>query len=127
MNNIIRFSYNWNNKLAGKAFSTIRLTNQDKYKIGETYEVFLTQNKEEKFLCLAEIAEIKHFRLANLNAFMSYLDTGYPPNECTRMITTMYKNKVKDWSKQWLSFILLVKLDPKKKHSSSLISEGKSQ
>jgi uncharacterized protein YqfB (UPF0267 family) len=109
----IRFSYNWNNKLAGKAFTTIRLMDHKRYRIGETYEVFLAKGKEDNFLCYAEIEDIKHFKLADLNNFMSYIDTGYSVDECRNMIRTMYKNRVKDWEKQYLSFILLVKLQKK--------------
>jgi hypothetical protein len=119
----IRFSYNWNNKLAGKAFTTIRLYNPKLYKAGETYEIFLAHGKEDKFLYYADIVDIKEFLLDKLSPYMSYLDTGYSVDECKNIIQTMYKNKVKDWTKQYLSFILLVKLDPKKKNISQPVNE----
>jgi uncharacterized protein YqfB (UPF0267 family) len=112
---VLRFSTNWNNKLtAFKAFTTIRLYNPNKYKIGETFEIFLTKGKEDHFMGYADIEDIKLFKLDQLSPYMSYLDTGYSVDECKKIIQTMYKNRVKDWSKQYLSFILLVKLNPKK-------------
>ena len=35
----IHFSYNWNNKLGCKSFSTVRLWNQKKYQLLDLFEV----------------------------------------------------------------------------------------
>lgn len=37
----IKFSYNWNQKLNCKAFTTIRIHNDGKYVVGEIYNVYL--------------------------------------------------------------------------------------
>lgn len=121
----IKFSTNWNNKLACMAFTTIRLFNPEKYKIGETYEIFLTSNKKDAFIGLAEIVEIRHFKLENLNNFMAMIDTGYSADDCTDIIVKMYKNSVKDWSKQYFSFILLKKINIKNtSHSAKSEKQG---
>jgi uncharacterized protein YqfB (UPF0267 family) len=109
MNSDIRFSYNWNNKLAGKAFTTMRLRNDSRFRTGDLYEIWLRMGKQDKLLCYATIIDIKHFRLDDLSEWMAYLDTGYSMTECKEIIRKMYKNKVKDWSTQQMSFILLKK------------------
>ena len=109
MKNIIKFSYNWNNKLSGQAFTTIRLKDDSRFIPGQTYEIFLKHGKEERFFCYAMIEAIKNLRLSEITTFMARLDTGYSREECIRIIQTMYKNVVKDWNTQQLMFILLVK------------------
>ncbi len=41
--NKIKFSFNWNNKLENKAFTTIRIHNPNKYKTGNMYEIELNE------------------------------------------------------------------------------------
>lgn len=108
---IIPFSYNWNNKLNNQAFTTIRLRNDRKYKIGQTIDVVLNSERQRIDKGLHTIADIKHFKIAKLNNFISYLDMGYDVKECTRILTTMYKNFTPpiNWETQELSLILLVK------------------
>ena len=55
----ITFSYNWNNKLGRKAFTTIRLYNPNKYKIGETYNI----NLKKECIGAGKIIAIKNFML----------------------------------------------------------------
>ena len=109
----IIFSFNWNNKLDNKAFTTVRLRNDSLYKEYEIYEVFLNTEKSgiknSEFKGLARIESIKNIYLSQVNSFVTFLDTGYPVKEFTKLVQTMYKNKVKDWTKQQLSLILLVK------------------
>jgi len=107
MKNELDFSYNWNNKLASlKAFTTLRLKNDNRFREGETYRITI----KGKFLCYAEIRHIKNFLLKDINDYIAYLDTGYSAEECRKIITTMYKNKVRNWDIQQLSFILLIKI-----------------
>ncbi len=105
MRNEISFTYNWNNKLAGKFFTTLRLKNDSKYFIGETYSIYL----KKKLIFYAEIVTIKHFHLSDINDYVAGLDTGYSTQECRNIIKTMYKNI--DWDKRLLSLILLRKLN----------------
>lgn len=65
----ISFSFNWNNKLENKAFTTIRLLQPDKYRPGETYQITL----KLKELFQAKIIEVKPFWLKDLNEFIAIL------------------------------------------------------
>jgi hypothetical protein len=94
--NHIRFSYNWNKKLDCKAFTTIRLNNQ-KYKIGEVYEIILEEkNKELQYLGTAMIEHIKTIWKSEMDLFTAFLDTGYNANQTKALIDKMYKLNGKD-------------------------------
>lgn len=97
----IAFSFNWNNKLSCRAFTTIRLHNPAKYQVGQVYDILLTGKKFME----GKIIEIKDFYLTDLNEFMAYVDTGYCKQECEIIIRKMYKNL--DLTKKKLSFILI--------------------
>lgn len=116
----IDFNYNWNNKLAGKYFTTIQLKNIAKYQAGKSYNIFL----KGKFLCRACIVDIKDFRLKDLNAYMAGIDTGYSLQECQDLIRTMYKNFVRDWDIQMLSMILLCKESSHAIQSQHILEEA---
>ena len=100
----IPFSSNWNNKLDCKAFSTVRIRNDNKYKIGNEYTIIL----KEQPIFQATIVSITHFSLSALSPAMSYLDTGYSPKEQMKMLEQMYKNKnIAVYNIDW-SFIVLI-------------------
>lgn len=105
MAKIINFSYNWNNKLNCKSFTTLRLSH--KYSTGDKVEITL----KNKFHCNAEIIDIKRFHLENINNYVAYLDTGYDEIECQNILKKMYKNKNIDWDNQNIYFILLKKIE----------------
>jgi hypothetical protein len=111
MPGIIDFFYNWNRKLDAMAFTTIRLRNDDKYKIGAEYYINLKYERRNINKGEARCVDIKHFKIAQLNNFIAYLDTGYNKAECRRVIETMYKNRMPpiNWETQDLSLVLLVK------------------
>jgi hypothetical protein len=100
----LSFSYNWNNKLANRAFTTLRLHNNTKYEIGNLFHITL----KGKELGIAELREKRTIRLDQLNPFITFLDTGYGVDHTKNMIKTMYKNQTIDWSKQLLDFCLLL-------------------
>jgi hypothetical protein len=100
--NTIDFSYDWNNKLHCKAFTTLRLHNPAKFQVGNEYQIEL---KGER-LGTAQIISIKSFTIDKLNDFISYLDTAYNAERCDALIRTMYKNKNINWNTQLLDFIL---------------------
>jgi hypothetical protein len=100
----IPFTTNWNNKLDCKAFTTIRIRNDEKYKIGHKY--CITLNKLPQFV--AEIVSITHFQLNSITPAMSYLDTGYGTEETKKIIEKMYKKyNIAVYNVTWY-FILLV-------------------
>lgn len=109
-NEIIKFSYNWNNKLDNKAFTTIRLHNPRKYAPGRAFEVQL--NGEHKGTAILQ--ERRIIRLEQLNDFACYLDTGYSKWEMVEMILKrMYKHV--NLETALFDFCLLVYEKPKKK------------
>ena len=101
----INFFYNWNNKLDCNAFPTLRLSQS--YSIGEIYEVLL----KKKIICTAQIVDIKEFYLHEINNYIAYLDSGYSPDECRKVLKTMYKNKNVDWDTQKIRMLLFVKIE----------------
>lgn len=115
MRNVLKFSQNWNNKLSCPYFTTMRLKDDNRFHIGETYDIVL----KDQLLCHADIVDITHFFLKDINNFVAGLDTGYPAKQCQVMIATMYKNYNIDWDKRMLSLLLLKKLDPKTIHPNT--------
>lgn len=113
MEKTINFSYNWNNKLHCKAFTTIRLSNPKKYKIGDTYSIQLTEKGKDAIqLGKATIVGLRDFNILDLSQFVSFIDTGYSVEETKRIIFTMYKNYNINWDTQRLQLILLKYLKP---------------
>ncbi|HMR84804.1 MAG TPA: hypothetical protein PKE30_16780 [Niabella sp.] len=100
---ILPFSYNWNNKLDCTAFTTIRIFNTEKHIEGIRVNAVL-KGQSKGF---GTIMSVKPFYLAQLNTFISYLDTGYSVEECRNIILKMYP-KV-DFAKQQLALLLIVK------------------
>lgn len=100
----LQFSYNWNKKLDGKCFTTLRLWNETKYSKGQKFAVRIgTEFKPT----LAEVIDVKALTLDQLNEWILRLDTGYSLEEGISMIKMMYKNKGIDWNTQRLAFVLL--------------------
>lgn len=100
MSNVFEFNYNWNNKLQCKVFTTIRLQN-DKYVIGDKYEILLKKDR----LGTAQILDIKNMFLKDINEYIAGIDTGYSAEECKNIILKMYPRQ--DFTNKKLSFILL--------------------
>jgi hypothetical protein len=84
---VIKFSFNWNNKLTNKAFTTIRIHNPAKYKINTEYAIEL-KGEAKGTAILKDITILKG---CNLNEFICYLDTGYSKAETTKILKRMYK------------------------------------
>lgn len=114
----IKFSFNWNNKLTNKAFTTIRLHNPNKYRRGERYKVEC--NGQTKGTAI--LKDIRTFTVANLNDFITYLDTGYNVAETIKLLQTMYKNKSVNWNTQKIDFCLLVYENEKKESIQTTIN-----
>ena len=81
-NKTIRFSYNWNNKLDNKAFTTIRLHNPNKYIVGNEYNVEI--NGKQKGV--AFLQDKRTLGINQLNDFICYLDTGYNKQQTIGML-----------------------------------------
>lgn len=101
----INFSNNWNKKLDNTAFTTIRLENPNKYKIGQQYEIKLNHKK----ITVGKIIEIRKLMFKDINEFIAYLDTGYSSTECKKIIQKMYPSI--DFTHKFLYLILIKKLN----------------
>lgn len=71
------FTYNWNNKLNCRNFTTIRLHNPKKYYKGASLRITL-QGRHKGY---ARIVDVKQFTLNQLNDYVSLLDIGYTAEE----------------------------------------------
>lgn len=89
--NKLNFSYNWNNKLECKAFTTIRLSS----KYNKNEKVIVQLNKVDKFE--ARIVDVRHFKIDKINEFVAMIDTGYSAAETKDILKKMYSKKNIDW------------------------------
>ena len=105
--NTIKYSFNWNNKLFCIAWSTIRLYNEKKYKIGEIYNHVLVNKKDNPILTKpGKLLYYYFFSIKDMTEAIALLDTGYTKEEAIKMLKIMYKNKNINWENQKLSFMV---------------------
>jgi hypothetical protein len=111
----INFSYNWNNKLECKSFSTVRLENPEKYQLLELFEVVLKTKKNEPEIKkgIARLQVVNSFYLDKVTPGMSFLDANLPVIDFIKLVQTMYKNKGIDFKKKKLSFLVFQYLSEK--------------
>lgn len=83
----LNFYKNWNNKLGCDYFPSIRLA-KEKYKIGEIYEVWLSN----KFLGKCELISKKHMYFNEMTEEMALIDSGMKKNELATYLTGLYGN-----------------------------------
>ena len=107
----IKFTTNWNKKLETDNFTTIRLKNPYKYKLGEVYEI--QQKVKGKFLSRGKgrIIQLFTLKLDQFKEIPCYLDTGYSLAETKEIIKKMYP-KIKAWQQQDLYYMLIQKVKP---------------
>lgn len=86
---VLRFSFNWNNKLGCKSFSTLRLYNEARYVVNTPFQVYL----KDQYLGIAELRAVRKTKSTNLNEFVCQLDTGYGVAETQKILKRMYKGK----------------------------------
>lgn len=97
---IIQFSQNWNNnrgfggKLENMAFSTLRLYNPDKYKVGAIHQVIL---KKKGGVVTdygrAEIVVVKKIFGHQLDTCIALLDTGYLLDDFLKLLQNFCSGK----------------------------------
>lgn len=117
MNDTIKFSHNWNNKLDCHAFTTIRLYNSTKHVPGKKYTVIL----KDKQIGTATIKAVTPFLVSALNSYVTYLDTGYSVEECTAILHKMYPSV--DFTTTRFALILLVKAEKKEPVQKELFTQ----
>lgn len=100
----ITFLYNWNNKLFCDVFTTFRMRNPSKFKIGSEFmaELYrkdiLILQKPVKLLAAAP------FLLYSVPQSFCWLDSGYSKDQFIKVVTTMYKNKNIDFNTAYFCF-----------------------
>ncbi len=104
----IKFTFNWNKKLETDNFTTIRLENPYKYKVGEVYNILQVDKGRTLDRGQGKIIELCTIKLHHLKKINCILDTGYGLNETKDIIYKMYPGK--DWSKQELYYMLIRKV-----------------
>lgn len=80
----INFSYNWNNKLDNKVFTTIR-ANFIPVEPGTTLKIHL----KNKLYCWAKVRECIKCKFSDINPLIIWLDTGYTPEESYKIFKNM--------------------------------------
>jgi len=100
----LNFSYNWNNKLDCKAFTTLRLS--DRFSVGDKVQINLKKKEHSKGI----IIDKRIIVLDNINNYIAYIDTGYDKEECKEILKKMYKNKDIDWETKPIFFYLIKKI-----------------
>jgi len=104
MEETLKFSTNWNNKLNCNAFTTLRLRNDNKYYPGAKVNIWLGNTLKGK----GTILGVSLYTLDKINEYVARIDTGYSAEECRKIILQMYKNKPTiNWETQQLAFCLI--------------------
>lgn len=101
----INFSKNWNGKLEGIAFTTLRLYNPERYAVGNIHQILL--KKIDGWVTdfgRARIVDARKIFGADLNIFICLLDTGYGVEDTKKILSRMYNGK--DIDKQAFSYVL---------------------
>ena len=96
----LEFSYNWNNKLFCKYFTTFRTYIKDKYVIHGSYNIILLNGSNKYFFGDGTIISLKHDLIENFPEHDFVLDTGYSKVSSLKIIQQMYKNKNINFDKQ---------------------------
>ena len=100
----INFSYNWNNKLNCRCFTTLRASIKNKY-VGDTIGITLKNEQIAKGKIIA-IYEVMMFDLKEVTC---RLDTGYSRSETIKIIQKMYN--LPEGVNKLLYLILIEKID----------------
>ena len=106
----IKFTYNWNNKLKCNYFTTMRLANPEKYKVGNQHKILFLENGVYRDYGIGEIVAIRNLRLHQLNIFICGLDTGYSVDQTKQIIYKMYKNRIADINHADFNLVLYRKI-----------------
>jgi len=108
--NQLNFTSNWNNgKLSNHSFSTIRLRDDVRFKVGDEFSPVLVNSKKEIIngFLPAKIVYIRHFLLSELTETEARMDTGYGKFQTIGILTKMHGYKEIDFNLKHFSFIIL--------------------
>lgn len=106
---VLRFLKNWNNKLTGDYFTSIRLASE-KYRRGNTLKLLLWDKGIYRTLGMVRVVEAKPLRLHQITPWISYLDAGMDVDKTKDMLYHMYKDRVGDVNDAEFSLVLFEKV-----------------
>ncbi len=106
----IKFASNWNKKLFCNCFTTFRIYNKNKYRIGQEYSILLKIRKVYKKICDAELINVIVFKLDEIPEYFARLDTGYSKEDFIQIVEKMYINSNIDIHNARFMFLLLKKV-----------------
>jgi hypothetical protein len=84
----IEFSYNWNNKLHCKCFTTLRLSGR--FEVGDMVDTYL----KNKRMGLTTVVVKKEITFDKITDGLAYLDIGANAKECQAVLQKMYPHIV---------------------------------
>lgn len=88
MNNSLEFSFNWNNKLDCKYFTTLRLSGR--FEVGNWVDIWLKHIYKGRGV----VVDKRQLKVSQLNQFICGLDTGYSVQETIGILSKMYPEKI---------------------------------
>ena len=109
---ITKFSVNYNKKINCDYFTTLRLANPYKYKVGVKHKIKLHERGVIRDYGTAEIIEVKTIRMHQLNTYICGLDMASTVDEAKTIIYTRYKNLVADVNLENFYLVLYKRVKP---------------
>lgn len=104
MDERLEFNNNSNGKINCNSFTVIRLHDPRKYCVGAVKRIYLKGVWKGD----AKIIELRSLTLAQLNPFITKLDSGLMPDQYRRFLREHYKNRPGiNWDTQLVDFCLL--------------------
>ena len=110
MRNEINFIRNWNNKLTGGSFISIRPKDVNRWHEGESYCIMLNRSP----IANAELVSAKHLFLNDLSEQDARLDSGYGLHEFIPLFKKLYARENIDFDKRMVSVLTFTKMKPLK-------------
>ncbi|MBK0383551.1 hypothetical protein I5M32_11340 [Pedobacter sp. SD-b] len=94
MNKKLRFAINWNMKLTNNVWPTIRLKDENKYRLNQNYDVVLEDNLHHNVYGDANCVFIKHYNFNDLPEPLLLLDMALNKPEALKMLKHLYADKI---------------------------------
>ena len=106
MRNEINFIRNWNNKLTGGSFTSIRPKDVNRWHEGETYAILLNRHH----IATAELVSANHLFLKDITEQDARIDSGYGVHEFIPMFKRLYAKENIDFEKRMVSVLTFTKI-----------------
>lgn len=109
-NGVVKFAFNWNNKLNCHSFTTIRRHDPLKYAVGNVHQILMkTHDRWVTNYGRAKIVDVRALTLKQIgdNEFISRIDTGHSGSDTVCILKKIYRNASDD---TLFSFVLYSKV-----------------